>query len=154
MRPIHPGAHPRRSLSESMAQLPLLQSRSHARLQAAVLLVTRGDFVVWPFESSRAFRLLRLHQQNLRSPQRAPLLQYVWFVQDRLSHRLYWLHDWDCGLVVWVCTADHLEDEEASGGGQRHDTTTWAAYTAWLCYARTRVLGRYVNHHAARRDRV
>jgi hypothetical protein len=19
-----------------------------------------------------------------------------------LSHRLYWLHDWDCGLVVWV----------------------------------------------------
>jgi hypothetical protein len=56
------------------------------------------------------------------------LLQYVWFVQDRLSHRLYWLHDWDCGLVVWVCTADHLEDEEASGGGQRHDTTTWAAF--------------------------
>ena len=56
------------------------------------------------------------------------VLQYVWFVQDRLSHRLYWLHDWDCGLVVWVCTADHLEDEEASGGGQRHDTTTWSAF--------------------------
>ncbi len=37
-------------------------------------------------------------------------------------------HDWDCGLVVWVCTADHLEDEEASGGGERHDTTTWAAF--------------------------
>ena len=50
------------------------------------------------------------------------VLQYVWFVQDRLSHRLYWLHDWDCGLVVWVCAADHLEDEEASRGGQRHDT--------------------------------
>ena len=49
-------------------------------------------------------------------------LQYVWAVQDRLSHRLYWLHDWDCGLVVWVCAADHLEDEEASRGGQRHDT--------------------------------
>ena len=46
----------------------------------------------------------------------------VWFVQDRQSHRLYWLHDWDCGLVVWVCAADHLEDEEASRGGQRHDT--------------------------------
>ena len=26
--------------------------------------------------------------------------------------------------------------------------------TAWLCYARTRVLWRDVNHHAARRDKV
>ena len=48
------------------------------------------------------------------------MLKYVWAVQDRLSHRLYWLH-------VWVCAADHLEDEEAmppeaSRGGQRHDT--------------------------------
>jgi hypothetical protein len=48
-----------------MTQLPLLQSRIHARLQAAALLVSRGDFVVWPFESSRALRLLRLHQQML-----------------------------------------------------------------------------------------
>ena len=94
-------------------------------------------------------------QSSHVSPEEGCYNVYVWFVQDRLSHRLHWLHDWDCGLVVWVCTADHLEDEEeASGGGQRHDTTTWAAYTAWLGYARTRVLGRYVNHHAARRDRV
>ena len=47
---------------DSMMQLPLLQSRSHACLQAAALLVSRGDFAVWPFESSRALRLLRLHQ--------------------------------------------------------------------------------------------
>jgi hypothetical protein len=63
MRPIPSWSRPRHSSTESMTQLPLLQSRSHACLQAAVLLVARGDFVVWPFESSRAFRLLRLYQQ-------------------------------------------------------------------------------------------
>ena len=62
MRSIPSGSRPRRSSTESMTQLPLLQSRSHACLQAAVLLVARGDFIVWPFESSRAFRLLGLYQ--------------------------------------------------------------------------------------------
>jgi hypothetical protein len=30
-------------------------------------------------------------------------------VQDRLSHRHYWLYDGDCGLVVWDRTADHVD---------------------------------------------
>ena len=112
------------------------------RLRRGGAVPTRRQTDMEPSTFSRATSALRRGVTN------------VWFVQDRLSHRLYWLHDWDCGLVVWVCTADHLEDEEASDGGQLHDTTTWAAYTAWLGYARTQVLGRYVNHHAARRDRV
>ena len=83
---------------------------------------------------------------------------YSGVVQDRLSHRLYWLHDGDCGLVIWDRAADHLEDEEAVRGEQRDDTTLCVAArwrhrlvsnTAWRRYARLRVLWRDVDHLVA-----
>ena len=97
------------------------------------------------------------------------MLQYVWVVQDYDYHIDFTGSTTGTGLVIWDRAADDLEGEEAVRGGQRDDTTTWAAFcavaqmvwrqhpvsnTAWLCYVRTRVLWRDVNHHAARRDKV
>jgi hypothetical protein len=58
---------------------------------------------------------------------------------------------------------DHLEDEDASRGGQRDDTTLCVAArwrhhlvsnTAWRCNAQLQVLWRDVDHLATGRDEV
>ena len=97
------------------------------------------------------------------------VLQYVWVVQARAFHRLYWLHGGDCGLVVW----DRAVDDPDSGGRGFITWMTTRRYnvmcgvlcggtmschlvsnTAWRRYARLRVLWRDVDHFATRRDEL